>query len=500
MALMADFVMPSLGADMDDGTLAAWLKQPGDAVKRGDIVAVVHTDKADVEVEVFTSGVIERMLIEPGTEVPVGTPLAVIREEAPPRRCPCACPRRARRAHRPHRLRAPPGAGAREHRLLISPSAGSSRTARHRDRRAAGSGPAAASSAGTSRRPPRAKRRREKQRRRPPAPPPAVSTPSAAPALPAAERSAAMRRAIAASMSRSKREIPHFYLGQTIDMSRTIAWLGQENLRRPVTERLLHGALLIKAVALALREVPELNATWEGDEAVRRDDVNVGVAIALRGGGLVAPALHHTDELTLEELMHAFRDLVSRARAGSLRSSEMSEPTITVTSLGERGVEALYGVNLPAAGRDRRVRHARRAAVDHGGADPPLSGRDREPVRRPPRHRRPPRQRVSRSRRPSTPGAGGAMTPEEIRQAVLQALTDIAPEADHAAIRTDLSLRDQLDIDSMDSLNFHRSASCRSTSRGRLGASATDSRCLPRRAGAAGQVRRRSWSSVPRSW
>jgi pyruvate dehydrogenase E2 component (dihydrolipoamide acetyltransferase) len=148
-------------------------------------------------------------------------------------------------------------------------------------------------------------------------------------------------------MSRSKREIPHFYLGQTIDMSRSLAWLGQENLRHPVTERLLHGVLLIKAVALALREVPELNATWAGDELVRRDDVNVGVAISLRGGGLVAPALHHTDELSLEELMHAFRDLVSRARAGSLRSSEMSDPTITVTSIGERGVESIFGVIFP---------------------------------------------------------------------------------------------------------------------------------------------------------
>jgi pyruvate dehydrogenase E2 component (dihydrolipoamide acetyltransferase) len=156
-----------------------------------------------------------------------------------------------------------------------------------------------------------------------------------------------MRRAIAASMTRSKREIPHFYLGQTIDMSRALAWLGQENLRRPVTERVLHGVLMVKAVALALREVPELNAVWAGDELVRRDDINVGVAISLRGGGLVAPAIHHTDELTLEELMHAFRDLVSRARAGSLRSSEMSDPTITVTSIGERGVESIFGVIFP---------------------------------------------------------------------------------------------------------------------------------------------------------
>jgi pyruvate dehydrogenase E2 component (dihydrolipoamide acetyltransferase) len=186
----------------------------------------------------------------------------------------------------------------------------------------------------------------------PPAPepaPPARPPVAAAPAPPAVtgDRAAAMRRAIAAAMSRSKREIPHFYLGQTIHMSNAIAWLAQENLRRPVPERLLHGVLLVKAVALALRDVPELNAVWEGDQVVQRDDVNVGVAIALRGGGLVAPAIHDTDRLSLDELMHAFRDLVSRARSWSLRSSEMTDPTITVTSLGERGVETVFGVIFP---------------------------------------------------------------------------------------------------------------------------------------------------------
>jgi pyruvate dehydrogenase E2 component (dihydrolipoamide acetyltransferase) len=130
-------------------------------------------------------------------------------------------------------------------------------------------------------------------------------------------------------------------------MSRSIAWLTEENLHRPVAERLLHGVLTIKAVALALREVPELNATWQGDALVRRDDINVGVAISLRGGGLVAPAIHHTDELSLDQLMHAFRDLVTRARSYSLRSSEMSDPTITVTSLGERGVDTVFGVIFP---------------------------------------------------------------------------------------------------------------------------------------------------------
>ncbi len=354
---MADFVMPSLGADMSAGTLAAWLKQPGDAVQRGEIIAVVHTDKADVEVEVFASGVIERMLVEPGAEVPVGTPLAVISEEGeaaapvgPGSAAPA--PAAAALAQPTVQPEAPAGAAPRvpaEHHLLISPSA---RQLAHElgieTGALVGSGPGAR----IQRRDVEAAAARDaapKEAAPVAAPPPAAgpAAPAAAPLSPAAERSAAMRRAIAASMSRSKREIPHFYLGQTIDMSRSLAWLGQENLRHPVTERLLHGVLLIKAVALALREVPELNATWNGDELVRRDDVNVGVAISLRGGGLVAPALHHTDELSLEELMHAFRDLVSRARAGSLRSSEMSDPTITVTSIGERGVESIFGVIFP---------------------------------------------------------------------------------------------------------------------------------------------------------
>ena len=340
---MAEFVMPALGADMNVGTLMTWLKQPGDTVARGDIIAVVHTDKADVEVEVFTSGVLERVLVEPGAQVPVGAVLAVIREDGAlvaPAAAPPVAPAPA------------PPAEAVPH-IVISPSArhlaeglGIDPTLIH------GSGPsgriqrkdveAAASARETAAAPPPV-----------PAPaPPAAAPPTAPPAAPPTgpaveDRSAAMRRAIASAMSRSKREIPHFYLGQTIHMSNAIAWLAQENLRRPVTERLLHGVLLVKAVALALREVPELNAVWHGDELVRREDINVGVAIALRGGGLVAPAIHETDRLSLDELMHAFRDLVSRARSWSLRSSEMSDPTITVTSLGERGVETVFGVIFP---------------------------------------------------------------------------------------------------------------------------------------------------------
>ena len=162
-----------------------------------------------------------------------------------------------------------------------------------------------------------------------------------------AERQAAVRRAVGASMARSKREIPHYYLASDIDMDRAVRWLDDRNASVPVTDRMLPAVLLLKATALALRETPDLNGFWEQDAFRPADGVHLGVAIALRGGGLVAPALHDTDHLTLTELMTGLRDLVARARAGRLRSSEASEPTITVTSLGDQGVDVVQPVIYP---------------------------------------------------------------------------------------------------------------------------------------------------------
>ena len=156
-----------------------------------------------------------------------------------------------------------------------------------------------------------------------------------------------MRQAIAAAMSRSNREIPHFHLASTIDMARAAAWLAEENKRRKIADRLLYGVLLIKAAALALHDVPELNASWVDDHVVPHESVHTGIAVSLPGGGLVAPALHDADQQTLDDLMKNLRDLVMRARAGSLRSSEMSDPTVTITSLGEEGAEAVYGLIYP---------------------------------------------------------------------------------------------------------------------------------------------------------
>ncbi len=338
--------MPSLGADMEAGTLMQWLVKPGDAVKRGDIIAVVDTEKAAIEIEVFQSGVIERLVVQVGETVPVGAVLAIIsdgevaRPAAPPVEIPSqpAAPPAPKAAPPPSppppppRLEkpTPPKAEAvPAGRVRISPLA--MRTALELGvdvSTVTGTGPAGAITQADVKRA-------------------AAKAAPARPAMASADRQAAMRKAIAAAMSRSKREIPHYYLGARIDMSKALAWLQAENLKRSVTERLLYAVLLLKAVALAVRDVPEMNGFWVNGSFTPSEAVHVGVAISLRQGGLIAPAIHDVDKQSLDDIMKNLRDLVRRVRGGVLRSSEIADATITVTSLGEQGVETVYGVIYP---------------------------------------------------------------------------------------------------------------------------------------------------------
>lgn len=305
--------MPSLGATMEAGTLVEWLKKPGDALRRGDIIAVVDTEKGAIEIEVFEDAVLERIHVQPGQKVPVGTVLASLRgtSTAPAAGAP-----------------APPPAAPETARHRASPAARSLAASLAIDLAAIpGTGPGGVIT-------------RED-----------VERATSAAAAPAAAGGAAdisrMRQAIAAAMTRSKREIPHFYLGTTIDMSGALAWLAVENTKRPVTDRLLPAVLLVKAVALALREVPELNGFWTAAGATRAAGVHPGIAVSLRGGGLVAPAIHDADSKDLTTLMAALRDLVARARTAGLKSSELADPTITITNLGDQGVEVGYGIIYP---------------------------------------------------------------------------------------------------------------------------------------------------------
>ena len=156
-----------------------------------------------------------------------------------------------------------------------------------------------------------------------------------------------MRRGVAAAVSKAKREIPHYYLSTDIDFARAQAWLAAENAKLPVTERLLPAALLLKAVARALARFPDLNGFWLDDGFRPSAAVHLGVAVSLRGGGLLAPAIHDADRLPVYALMAALRDLVQRTRTGGLRGSEMMDATATVTSLGDQGVTTVYGIINP---------------------------------------------------------------------------------------------------------------------------------------------------------
>ena len=335
---MAEFRMPSLGADMEAGTLVEWLVKPGDLVRRGDIVAVVETQKGAIEIETFQAGRVEKILVGLNTEVPVGTPLAQIRGEGEPSTAaPSPAASIAPEAPAPVLPRAPSPplrvatAGAR---ILASPAARRLSEQRGIDlSTVTGSGPAGAiiyadvEQAGAA--------------------PPVEKKPPTEKKKAQWLDLAAMRTAIAAAMARSKREIPHYYLQDQVDVTGCEQWLTEKNAALPPDNRLLMGALAIKAAAQAARRFPLFNGFYVDNRFSPSQAVHVGVAIAIRGGGLAAPALHDTDRCSLDELMSSMRDLVQRTRSGRIRSSEIADPTITVSSLGERGVEALYGIIYP---------------------------------------------------------------------------------------------------------------------------------------------------------
>lgn len=334
--------MPSLGADMEAGTLVEWLVKPGDWVKRGDVVAVVETQKGAIEIETYQAGQIEKFLVELNSKVPVGTPLAQIRTEgeakpaavapapAPPRAVPAAVPITPPVVTPVRAPSPPPVAPAAVAGARASPAARKLAEERGIDlSTVTGSGPTGAITyADVERRLGEAAAPPEKKRA-------------------AGIDLEAMRTAIAAAMARSKREIPHYYLKHQVDVTACEHWLTQKNATLPPDTRLLFGALPIKAVALAARRYPAFNGFYRDNKFEPAQAVHVGVAIAIRGGGLTAPALHDADQLSLDELMSRMRDLVQRTRAGRIRGSEMSDPTVTVSSLGERGVEVLYGIIYP---------------------------------------------------------------------------------------------------------------------------------------------------------
>ena len=358
---MAEFRMPSLGADMESAVVTQWLIKPGDRVKRGDVVATVETAKGIIDIEIFGSGVIEALAAAVGDSVPVGGLLASYRADAeaaapaapavpvapaapaPPATAPPEVPAaappspvRAAAASSPSVLAAPPLRESAAERRLVSPAARKRAAELGIDLATIGTARAglaitigdverAAARAGSA--------------------PGAQPSPSAPPSRTAEPTD--MRGVIAQAMSRSKREIPHYYVGTTIEMNRAVRFVQTWNAEHPVSERLHVGALLIKAVALALEKAPELNGFWRDGRFEPSATINVGTATRLRRGGLLAPALEAANRQPLPILMRRFQDVVERARAGHLRQTELAGATITVSSLGEGGAETIYPIIHP---------------------------------------------------------------------------------------------------------------------------------------------------------
>jgi pyruvate dehydrogenase E2 component (dihydrolipoamide acetyltransferase) len=328
--MVAEFRMPALGADMDAGTVIEWRIAPGSRVKRGDVVAVVETDKGAIDVEIFMDGVVREIVVAQGTRVPVGTVLALVDTEEP-----AAASAGAPVPDGGLQRQPKTGAAPSSDRLKVSPAA--RRRARELDvdvARLRGTGPDGAITL-------------DDVERARPAAPASRAAPEAAPAPAEEPAGGGMRAAIAAAMSRSKREIPHYYLATTVDVTGTVEWLATRNASVPVTQRVLFAALIVKAVALTCREMKGFSGFHRDGCYEEGDPAHVGVAVALRSGGLVAPAIMDTAAKPLAVLMDEFRDLVARARAGRLRASELSAPTIILTSLGDAPVDTVFPIIQP---------------------------------------------------------------------------------------------------------------------------------------------------------
>ncbi|RDI68311.1 dihydrolipoamide acetyltransferase family protein [Nocardia pseudobrasiliensis] len=371
---MAEFRMPSLGADMTEGTLLRWLVHPGDAVHKGDIVAEVDTTKAAIEIECFDDGVMGEFLVAEGTTVPVGTVLATITHAAEP------APAHADVHATPliHKLAeeagldlaavrgsAPGGRIVRadiEHAVAQQESAKAAlATPRTAPTDTASGVPTVTRATGYARRlagelrvdlaevtgtgPAGAVRGVDVRATIGQATPePETPAPISKRSEPPSRDADAVRTMIAAAMTRSKQTVPHYYLSATIDVDAAVQRLREMNRSLPVAERLVLPALLFRAVARAARVVPELNGHWIDDRFQPAADVHLGVVVSLRGGGIILPTIPDADTLDPPAMMAAIRGVVARARAGRLRSADATPATITVTNLGDLGVDSVFGV------------------------------------------------------------------------------------------------------------------------------------------------------------
>jgi pyruvate dehydrogenase E2 component (dihydrolipoamide acetyltransferase) len=311
---MIELRMPSFGADMDAARFVRWQVQPGQPLRRGEVVAVVETQKGAIDVELWQDGTMARLIAQPGQQIPVGEVLALLAgdgedwqalAQAPPVALPAA-------SSAP-RARLSPAARQRAQLLGVDTEALAVQAGERVVTLADVERAAAAS-------------------------PPAAGKPALG---------EAMRSAIGAAMARSWREIPHYHVGCEIVVEAPLRALETFNQGRPVRGRVLFAAALLRAVAQAMADTPTLNGRFENGRFMPASAVHLGVVTSLRGGGLVVPTVHDAHRLSLSELMEALRAVLERARSGQLRSSDLADSTLSVSHLGDLGAESVQGVIYP---------------------------------------------------------------------------------------------------------------------------------------------------------
>ncbi|WP_299028614.1 dihydrolipoamide acetyltransferase family protein [uncultured Thermanaerothrix sp.] len=370
---MAEIVtMPKLGFDMAEGTLVRWLKAEGEPVTKGEILAEIETDKATVEVESTHSGVVHRLLVEAGTVVPVGTPIAIIgapgeklEESLPSEKAAEAVEKKVPAPEPPQtaemeptlpqpetvgaltgeRVKASPLARriAREHQLDLRQIQGTGPGGRivRRDVEAVLAAQPEAVPSPVSALPGEAA----------PSKPPEVSW------LPVGQVSEdqrlpvdRLRGIIARRMVESKQQVPHFYITREYDMRALMDLRKALNAELPEDQKLSVNDFIIKAVALALRQFPALNAALVGNEIVRYGHVNIGVAVALENG-LMTVVCRDADLKPLRLISQEMKEMSARARLGKVRPEDIEGSTFSISNLGMFGVEHFIAIiNPPEAG------------------------------------------------------------------------------------------------------------------------------------------------------
>jgi pyruvate dehydrogenase E2 component (dihydrolipoamide acetyltransferase) len=333
---MPEITMPRLSDTMEEGTLAAWLKQPGEQVHRGDLLAEIETDKATMELESFEEGVLERILVQEGETVPIGQPIAVIGSgdgaaPPPPAPVPPAPP-----TGTPVKASPMARAIARDQGIDLSTVTGSGPGGRvvKADLEAVAAGDGGRAVAAPA----------------PAAPPPAAPAP--APAQPAAADVEEvpltnMRRTVARRLVESMQSAPHFYLTIRVDVDALLELRAELN-RRLADEgtKLSVNDLLVKACAVTLRAHPDINVSWGGDKLLRHRRVHVGIAVAVEGG-LIVPVVRDADQKSVSQVSREARALIERARAGKLRPDEFTGGTFTISNLGMFGIDQFTAVINP---------------------------------------------------------------------------------------------------------------------------------------------------------